>query len=158
MFIVNLTCNKLNQIKVYLTTAGILAALSVISGIAPQFFWQPRFLNWQNEAHAQEFTPEEVYNYAKAGFEVELLRQKAYQEIKSLVNEPPPEFACDRPETIDNIPANAREIANNYCDRTQRIVRQNNLSVERFNELKNNYDRGGAFFQQVQQQLLNFQN
>ena len=158
MFIVNLTGNKLNQIKLSMMAAGILAAMSVISGIVPQISWQSRSLNWHDKAHAQEYTPEEVYNYAKAGFEVELLRQKAYQEIKSLVNEPPPELACDRPETIDNIPANARGIANDYCDRTQQIVRQNNLSVERFNELKDNYDRGGAFFQQVQQQLLILQN
>ena len=159
MFLANLTLYKFaTKINRSLVTAGILAAMSIISGIAPKISLQSNFLTWENAVYAQEYTSDEIYNYAKAGFEVEMLRQQVYQEIKSMVNQPPPEITCDRPETINNIPNNIRGIANNYCDRSRQIVRENNLSIQRFNQLKTYYDRGGSFHDQVQQQLLNLQN
>lgn len=127
-------------------TAGILAVISSFgSGII-------------TPALAQAFSSEEVANYARAGFQQEMLRQKVYQRIKAKVNQPPPNITCDRPETMRNIDPNIRGIVNNYCNRSNQIIRQNNLSIQRFNQLKNRYDRGGSFFQQVQQQLLNMQN
>ncbi|VEP16468.1 conserved hypothetical protein [Hyella patelloides LEGE 07179] len=157
MFIIKSTLYKLNKINRSLA-GGILAAMGIISGITPEISVQPHFLNWENAVYAQNFTPEEVYNYARAGFEVEVLRQQVYQEIKSMVNQPPPEITCDRPETMNDIPENVRGIANNYCNRSRQIVQENNLSIQRFNQLKNNYDSEGSFYQQVQQKLLDLQN
>ena len=126
--------------------AGILAVISSFgSGINTPML-------------AQAFSQEEVANYARAGFQQEMLRQKVYQQIKAKVNQPPPNITCDRPETMRNIDPSIRGIVNNYCNRSNQIIRQNNLSIRRFNQLKNRYDRGGNFFQQVQQQLLNMQN
>jgi Domain of unknown function (DUF4168) len=161
MFIVNLTLYKLTKINRYTLIAGILAAMSFFSGVIPKIT-APSLkggvsLTWDNIAHAQEYTSEEIYNYAKAGFEQEMLRQQVYQEIKSMVNQPPPDITCDRPKTMNNIPANIRGLVNNYCNRSLQIVGENNLSIQRFNQLKTYYDRGGSFYQQVQQQLLNLQ-
>lgn len=163
MFIANLTIYKLSKIKRSIFTAGILAAMTLISGVAPKIALGSNFLSAQrltteSTVYAQEYTPEEIANYAKAGYEVELLRQQVYQEIKSIVNQPPPDITCDQPETMNNIPANIRGIANSYCDRSRQIVRENNLTVQRFNQLKTNYDSGGSFYRQVQEQLLNLQN
>lgn len=158
MFTVNLNFHQLPKIKGSFLQVTILATMSLASGIIPNISSQPRIFTRENTVYAQEYSPEEVYNYAKAGFEVEMLRQQVYQEIKSVVNEPPPNIVCDRPETIDSIPDNIQGIANNYCDRVPQIVEENNLSIQRFNQLKNDYDRGGSFYQQVQEQLLNLQN
>jgi hypothetical protein len=148
-------CTKINRSALI---AGILAAMSLLSGVIPKItFSSNRFLNWDNIAYAQEYTSEEIYNYAKAGFEQEMLRQQVYQEIKSMVNQPPPDITCDQPNTMNNIPTNIRGIVNNYCNRSRQIVGDNNLSIQRFNQLKIYYDRGGSFYQQVQQQLLNLQ-
>ena len=38
-----------------------------------------------------------------------------------------------------------------------RIIRDNNLTVERFNQLKQFYDQQGDFHQEVQQMLLEVQ-
>ena len=157
IFTINLNFHKLHKIKSSLLQATILATISIASGIIPNSE-QPGIFTWENTVYAIEYSPEEVYNYAKAGFEVEMLRQQVYQEIKSMVNEPPPNIMCDRPETIDDIPDNIRGIAHNYCDRVPQIVEENNLSIQRFNQLKSDYDRGGSFYQQVQQQLLKLQN
>lgn len=158
MFTVNLNFDKLPKINRLLLKATILATMSIASGIIPNISVQKAFLTRENTVYAQEYSPEEIYNYAKAGFEVEMLRQQVYQEIKSMVNEPPPDIVCDRPETIDKIPDDIRGIAHDYCDRVPQIVEENNLSIQRFNQLKNDYDRGGSFYQQVQEQLLNLQN
>ena len=158
MFFANLTLYKfVTKINRSLITAGILAVTSILSGITPKISPQSNFLNWNNAVYAQEYTSEEIYNYAKAGLEVERLRQQVYQEIKSMVDEPPPEITCDRPETISNVPNNIRNIVNNYCYRSRQIVRENNLSIQRFNQLKTYYDRRGSFHQEVQQELLNLQ-
>lgn len=158
MFIINHYLYRLKKINSSLLIAVILAIMSIFSEIVPKLsLSSPYLLTWENAVYAQEYTSEEIYNYAKAGLEVEMLRQQVYQEIKSMVNQPPPDITCDQPETMSNIPANIRGIANNYCNRSRQIVRRNNLSIERFNQLKNYYDRGGSFYQEVQQQLLNLQ-
>ncbi|MGD1922386.1 MAG: DUF4168 domain-containing protein [Pleurocapsa sp.] len=89
---------------------------------------------------------------------MELLRREVYKEIKTLINEPPPNIVCDRQETLQSLNPNIREIANNYCSQSQRIVQQNNLSINRFNELKSYYDRRDDFYRQVQNTLLKLQN
>lgn len=157
MFTINLNLQQLLKIRSSFWQATIIATVSLASGIIPNISLQKEF-SWDNTVYAQEYSPEEIYNYAKAGFEVEMLRQQVYQEIKTMVNAPPPDIVCDRPETINDIPDNVKEIANNYCDRVPQIVEENNLSIQRFNQLKNDYDRGGSFYQQVQEQLLNLQN
>ena len=154
---INLISDRLQKNR-FILTASILSIVSLFGGATPEILGTKQLISWENTAHAQEYTPQEIYNYARAGFEVEMLRQQVYQEIKSMVNQPPPEITCDRPETLNNIPSNIKGIANNYCARSRQIVRDNNLTIRRFNQLKNRYDRGGSFYQQVQQQLLNLQN
>jgi hypothetical protein len=150
---------NLNKISIHLISSSILAVIGLISGSIPQVsLTSSSSITFSINANAQEFTPEETTNYAKAGYEVELLRRKVYQEIKTLINEPLPNIACDRQETFKNLNPNIREIANRYCNQSQQIVQQNNLSINRFNELKSYYDRRDGFYQQVQHTLLKLQN
>lgn len=155
-FMTNLISNASRKNR--FIAAGILSVISIFSGVAPKVTGSSGLISWENTAYAQEYTPQEIYNYAKAGFEVEMLRQQVYQEIKSIINQQPPDITCDRPETLNSIPSNIQGIANNYCDRSRKIVQENNLSIQRFNQLKTRYDQGGSFYQQVQQQLLDLQN
>ncbi|WP_229639414.1 DUF4168 domain-containing protein [Waterburya agarophytonicola] len=136
----------------------MLAGIGLISGFIPDISLKSPSISFATNAYAQEFTPEETENYAKAGYEVELLRREVYQEIKSLIDEPPPNIVCDRQETLENLNPNVREIANRYCNQSQQIVRENNLSINRFNELKSYYDLRDDFYKQVQNTLLKLQN
>lgn len=145
---------KLNRLVLI---TKFLSLTAVLGFLMPTYSGSQKSLTWHNHVHAQEYTPQEIRNYARAGFQVELLRQQTYQEIKSIVNQAPPQIVCDRSETVRNVPDNIRGIANNYCNQTQRIVRQNNLSFSRFNQLKNRYDSRGSFYREVQQQLINIQ-
>ena len=152
-----LIVSKLNKVCIHLIGSSILAGTGLTLGLVPQIS-QSLTVDFSINAFAQEFTTEETANYAKAGYEVELLRREAYKEIKTLINEPPPNIVCDRQETLEELNPNIREIANRYCNQSQQIVQQNNLSVNRFNELKGYYDRRDNFYQQVQNTLMKLQN
>ena len=88
----------------------------------------------------------------------EQLYQQVRQEIKSKLNGAVPDVDCYRPETLNSVAPQIRPIVNDYCDRSARIILENNLSLERFNQLQSTYNNNDAFSQQVQEQLLNMQN
>ena len=156
----------ISKIYIRLLNSSVLAIIGLTVGLVPEIAAHSPdvarasvlTVSRSHLAYAQEFTPEETENYARAGYQVELLRRQVYQEIKSSMKQPPPEIVCDRQETLDSLPSGIREIANRYCDRSREIVQQNNLTVDRFNELKTFYDRQQAFYQQVQNILLKLQN
>ena len=148
---------KINRICNQIISSTMLAGIGLGFGLIPEVSLNS-FASFSIIATAQEFTPEEIANYAKAGYQVELLRREVYQEIKTSINEPPPTIVCDRPETLQELQPEIREITNRYCDRSQQIVRENNLSVDRFNELKGYYERRDDFYQQVQNTLIELQN
>ncbi len=158
MLNVNLTLPKFNKISIRLIKGSLLAGIGLSFGLIPDMRARSQVATFSINAYAQEFTPQETQSYAKAGYEVELLRREVYQEIKSIINQPPPNIVCDRQETLQDLDPDIRNLANRYCSESLQIVRQNNLSIDRFNELKSYYDRRDNFYQQVQKVLLKLQN
>ena len=165
MFNANLALPKLNKLSIRILSSSVLASIGLAFGLIPEIksMRSPDLnvipsISLSNRAYAQEFTPEETRNYAKAGYQIELLRRKLYQETKNLINEPPPNIVCDDRSTIDSLQSEIREIADRFCTQTPEIVKQNNLTIERYNELTNYYNRQDSFYQQVQSILLNLQN
>lgn len=165
MFKVESTIPKLTKLYVRILSSSLLAVMGLMGGLIPELSVRSLDNNTPSltislaqNAHGQEFTPEETENYARAGYKVELLRRETYQQIQNLINEPPPNIVCDQPETLSNLNSEVRAIANNFCNQSQQIVRENNLSISRYNELKIHYDRQNGFYQQVQDVLLKLQN
>ncbi|MEM8831355.1 MAG: DUF4168 domain-containing protein [Cyanobacteria bacterium P01_G01_bin.19] len=149
---------KINKIYLRFTNGMVLAGIGLACGLIPEISLSNSYPSFSIHALAQQITPEETVNYAKAGYEVELLRREVYQEIKTLISEPPPNIVCDRQETFQDLDSNIRQIAERYCSQSLTIVRENNLSIDRFNELKSYYDRRDEFYQDVQNALLKLQN
>jgi len=166
MLNVELVLPKLNKLYVRILSSSVLALIGITGGLIPEISRVSHdvqdisglTISFSRDAYGQQFTPEETENYARAGYEVELLRRDVYQEIKNLINESPPEIVCDQQSTIDSLQPQVKEIANRYCNQSQQIVQQNNLSINRFNELKTYYDRQDLFYKQVQGILLKLQN
>ena len=157
MLTVKLNLYKLNKILTRVSHCSVLAAISITCGMIPEV--SPRFTSFalENQAYAQTYTPEETLNYARAGYKVELLRQEIYQEIKSMINQPPPNIVCNQQQTLQSLPDNVRQIAERYCNESRQIVRNHNLTIDRFNQLKQYYDRGDDFYQKVQEILIDLQ-
>ena len=159
----NFTFTTSKKICVRIVSTSALAIMGLAVGGVPEVAWRSPSakpiarISFANRVLAQQFTPEETANYARAGFEVEMLRRQAYQEIKNIINEPPGDIVCDREETLASLDPRVKEITQNFCNQTLEIVQRNNLSVERYNQLKNDYEQQGEFYQQVQNKLLELQ-
>lgn len=151
MLVSNLNSCNINKILLRFFTTGILAATGFFSilvlEVAPPLSLTPL------TAYAQNYTPNEVTNYAKAGYEQELLRLRIHRQIKSILKRTPPNIVCDQPRTYQNLPNNLTSIVQNYCNDSSRIIESHGLTVDRFNQLKRMYDRGGEFRRQVQKVL-----
>jgi hypothetical protein len=164
MLDVDFTLPKLNQLCVRLIGSSILAFLGIMLGMTPQISLRSSDLDplvtvsLSDNAYGQQFTSTETESYARAGYEVELLRREVYQEIKNLLDETPPNIVCDQRSTLNNLKPEIKNIANRYCTESRQIVQRHNLSISRFNELKTQYDRQDSFYQQVQKILLKLQN
>lgn len=155
MPISNLISCNINKILFRFFSTGILAATGFFSILTLEVSLP--FPRLSSAAYAQSYTQNEVINYARAGYEVELLRQRVYKEIKSMLNEPPPDIVCNQPETFQSLSGNVRQTVARYCDDSRKIVQRNKLTINRFNQLKTFYDRGGEFYQQVQNALKELQ-
>jgi hypothetical protein len=151
------TSSGWKNILTRLSIAAMLTVTGIMAGIIPEFSKTSGQLNFSTLAYAQDFRPEEVTNYAKAGFQMELLRRQVYRRIKKMMNESPQNISCDRPNSYENLSNDLGRIVNTYCKDSRDLVTNNNLSVSRFNELKKLYDRGGDFYQQVQNALIKLQ-
>lgn len=151
----NLITKNIQKILLRFFTTGIVAATGLVGILVVEA--NPSFSRFSSAAYAQNFTENEVTSYAKAGYEVELLRQQVYKEIKSMLNERPPDIVCNRPKTFQNLPDNVKQTVSRYCDDSRKIVQRHDLTIDRFNQLKRFYDRGGKFYQQVQNALKELQ-
>ncbi len=157
MLTVKLNLYKLNKILTRVSHSTVIAAIALMGGLIPEPSSQFTSFSLVSYVSAQNYTPEETLNYAKAGYKVELLRQQIYKEIKNIIDRPPPNIVCNQQETLQNLPDNVRQIAERYCNESRQIVRQHNLTIDRFNQLKQYYDRGDDFYQQVQNILIDLQ-
>jgi hypothetical protein len=78
----------------------------------------------------------EKMNYARSLLGMEPARQQALLDIKKLIgNGEVPQIVCNNSGSISNLPGKARDIAVNYCQRSQKIVEDNGLSIDRFNKI-----------------------
>jgi hypothetical protein len=81
-------------------------------------------------------TPTEIRNYAKAVLAMEPERRLAFEGIKKLIGGGEiPQIVCSNSNSLSGLPNKARDIAVNYCNRSQKIVEQNGLSIDNFNKI-----------------------
>lgn len=81
-------------------------------------------------------TPTEIRNYAKSVLAMEPERRQAFEEIKKLIGgREIPQIVCSNSNSLSGLPNKARDIAVNYCNRSQKIVEQNGLSIDNFNKI-----------------------
>ncbi|NJL22066.1 MAG: DUF4168 domain-containing protein [Leptolyngbyaceae cyanobacterium SM1_3_5] len=87
-------------------------------------------------AHAQSaVSNQEVQNYARSILEIEPLRQAAYDQIKRITGEDVPPIMCNRPESLNRLSREVRQIAVNYCNRSVQIASGHGLPADRFNAI-----------------------
>jgi Domain of unknown function (DUF4168) len=136
---------------------GAISTFSLMAGIVPDLHNLSN-LNFITAAYAQDFSAAEVNNYARAVLEAEPVRQTALTELKqSMGSEDLPRIACDRQDTISNLPDNARSIAQGYCSQYESIVKKYFSSFEEFNQITKTVQNNPDLRQRIQDEMLRLQ-
>ncbi|MCC5641124.1 DUF4168 domain-containing protein [Nostoc sp. CHAB 5844] len=100
----------------------------------------------------------EIVSYAQAVLAMEPSRQQAFSEIKKLIGGGEiPQIVCNDPKSINSLPRKARDIAVNYCNRSQKIVEENGLTIERFNKITMEIQNDNNLKRQIYNTLIRLQ-
>jgi len=141
--------NRLYQI---LSQPLILASITTASLISGTF-------GFSSQAIAQTFNVNdaELTNYVKAVLEMEPVRQQAFEEIKKIIGSKDiPQVICNDPTSVNALPGKAKDIAVNYCNQSQQIVKKF-IPVERFNEITLEKQKNTTLQKQLYKASLNLQ-
>lgn len=117
---------------------GLIATASLVSS--------GLILSPKADAQApQPVNPNELKSYARAMLTMEPQRLQAFDEIKKIVgSKEVPKIVCNDNNSLYGLPSKARDIAVNYCQRYQKVVEDNGLTIERYNtittQVQNNED------------------
>lgn len=103
-------------------------------------------------------TPTEIRNYAKSVLAMEPERRQAFEEIKKLIGgREIPQIVCSNSNSLNGLPNKARDIAVNYCNRSQKIVEQNGLSIDNFNKITRDLQSNEDLKRKIYNTLLDLQ-
>jgi hypothetical protein len=104
-------------------------------------------------------SPTEIRNYAKSVLAMEPERRQAFDEIKKLIGDRQiPQIVCSNSNSLSGLPNKARDIAVNYCNRSQKIVEQNGLSIDDFNKITRDLQSNEDLKRKIYNTLLDLQN
>jgi hypothetical protein len=139
-------------------TVSLLSTAGLLLGLVPALQPQSLELSFNQAAHAQAVTSEEVRNYARSVLAIEPIRQTAYNEIKRISgSEQVPPIACHRPDSLNNLGREIREIAVQYCNDSITVVEDNDLSINRFNTITSSLQSDPSLATRIQEELLRLQ-
>jgi Domain of unknown function (DUF4168) len=125
---------------------GALATVGIASGA----------FAFSSQVDAQ--SPTEIRNYAKSVLAMEPERRQAFEEIKKLIGgKEIPQIVCSNSNSLSGLPNKARDIAVNYCNRSQKIVEQNGLSIDDFNRITRDLQSNEKLKAEVYNTLLELQ-
>jgi hypothetical protein len=142
-----------NSLENKLSQSLILATLTTTSFIFAT-------LGLSAKANTPNFTISntEVTNYAESVLEMEPKRQTAFEEIKKLIGgKEIPKIVCNDPKSMNSLPGKAKDIAVNYCNESQKIVEQNSLSIDRFNQITVETQNNNDLKRQIYNTLIRLQ-
>jgi len=152
-----MTLSYLNLIKVSFLTGTWLFTASGFDILSNKIFdhsgFQIRLI-----AQAQNYDENTLRNYAQALLEIEPLRQRALQDIQTVLNsQEVPSIACNRAQSYQDLPAEAQSFIVDYCNRSQNIVQQQGLTVSEFNNITTDVQSNPQLKQEVQAEMQELQ-
>lgn len=147
----------LNRNLIRTAITSVLAAISILCGAVPQFFWQSPYFNFNYLAYTQDFSDTQLQNYARAVLQIESHRQQAYREIQRIIGRPPGNLACYQPETLRNLPREAQKIAVDFCNISKKIAQNSGLSAEQFNRITRQVQTDAALKRRIQNAIRQIQ-
>jgi len=143
----------INRFQQILSQSLILVTITTTTQISITFS-----INTTAFAQTPNINSTEVTNYAKAVLAMEPVRQQAFEEIKKLIGSKDiPKIICNDPNTVNALPGKAKDVAIKYCNNSQKIVEENKLTTERFNQITVEIQNSNTLKKQVYNTLLRLQ-
>ncbi len=144
-------CSLLNLNRIF--TPSLMSSLVVFFGILHGCSLAPNF-SPTPPPPPSNFTDEEVTNYAQTVLKIEDQRKIAYEEIEAIIDDQPPEIACDQPESIKQLPNNAQQIAVQFCNQSKAIAQDSGLSSNQFNAITKNAQNDATLKTRIQNAMI----
>ncbi|MEB3357661.1 MAG: DUF4168 domain-containing protein [Synechococcales bacterium] len=103
-------------------------------------------------------TSDEVQSYARSVLDVETLRLSAYDRIKTLLgtSDVPP-IACHIEDSLSGLRREVRDIVVEFCTQSIEVVRNNRLTIARFNTITSLQQSDEDLASRIQEELLRLQ-
>lgn len=125
-----------------------LSLTAVSLAIVPEY--RQGSVTISSQAMAQNVSDEDLRKYAQAAIAIEKLRQTTYSNIGELIDKSSEPMSCDQPQSFSRLPENARKIAIGYCEQSEVIVKNNGLTVNRFNQITQQVKQNPSLQQRLQ--------
>lgn len=122
--------------------------------------WFPLSTLWQ-KSYAQNFTEQEISNYAAAVLSIEKVRIKAHAEISDFMSakgltSTSYDLRCLTTDTLDLprvVRAPVRILLINFCNEAKTIVEDNGLTAQKFNAITVNHRNSETLNEQIQLEI-----
>ncbi|MDF5724810.1 MAG: DUF4168 domain-containing protein [Rhizonema sp. PD37] len=109
-------------------------------------------------AQSSSVSNDEFNSYARAMLSMEPDRQRAFRKIKEILGDRDvPQIVCNDPNSLNNLPSEAHNIAVKYCSRYQQVVEDSGLSIDRFNKITVELQNSSDLKNQIYKILINMQ-
>ncbi|WP_017294710.1 DUF4168 domain-containing protein [Geminocystis herdmanii] len=126
-----------------------LSTGAIVFGVIPEINSQT--ITFNNHVVAQSVSDGDLKKYAQAAIEIENLRVTTLSNIESIVGKSKPsQLNCYQENTFNQLPSNARNIAENYCQQSEAIVKKHGLTNTQFNQIHQQVRNNPTLKQKVQ--------
>lgn len=144
-------CSLLNLNRIF--TRSIMSSLVVFFSILHGCSLLPNVSPTPSPLPSN-FSDEEVTNYAQTVLKIEDQRRIAYDQIEAVIDDQPPEIACDQPQTIQKLPDEAQKIAVEFCNESKQIAQDSGLSSNQFNAMTENAQKDASLKKRIQNAMI----
>jgi TusA-related sulfurtransferase len=146
--------------SIWLRTLLALVGTSVAIGVEWQspklhsFSWpiSPLVVSAQ-EGSIAGVSNKEILEYARVAYNIEQHRRLVYNEIEKMTDGDVPELACNDEESLENVDSAIRQQFQNWCERSEQIIKDSNLSISRFNKIHELQKENDKLKQRIQQEV-----
>lgn len=124
--------------------------------------WLPLSSLWQSSP-AQNFTEQEISNYAAAVIAIEKIRRTTKAEVSDLMTIAKEDVTrhdlrCINADGLNNLPRTVRSQVRreviNYCNNAKQIVEDNGLTTRLFNVITQNHRNDEELTKQIQSEII----
>lgn len=152
MVFIHCSLLNLNRTLTRSLMASLLALIGILHGcnIVPIF-------SRQDPSSISEITDSDIINYARTVLTIESQRQIAYQKIEDIINDSPPEIACDSPKSFRKLPGEAQKIAVDFCNSSKTIAERRGFTASKFNIMTQKAQGDETLKQKIQNAMVKIQ-